>query len=179
MADKHAATIRRLQHAGLWRLWKEIAAGATPDWPAGKAFEYLVLRAFEIEGAELRYPFSVKLASGIDEQIDGVVYAFGIAAVVESKDRGRLDMGPVTKLRSQLARRPAGVIGVILSRGGFTPPALAGAQHLAPQTILLWTGDEIDHALRKRKMLKGLEVKYRMAVERGMPDFSLLIPGVL
>jgi hypothetical protein len=90
-----------------------------------------------------------------------------------------MNVEPIAKLRSQLLRRPTIAIGVFFSRGGFTPPALALAQQLAPQTILLWSGDEIERALKKRKMLKGLTVKYQKAVEYGMPDFSLLMRGIL
>jgi len=50
---------------------------------------------------------------------------------------------------------------------------------LAPQTILLWNGDEIELALTKKKMRVGLTAKYRKAVEFGIPDFSLLLAGIL
>ncbi len=42
-------------------LWREIEARETPEWASGKAFEYLVLRAFELEGAEVRWPYSVRI----------------------------------------------------------------------------------------------------------------------
>jgi hypothetical protein len=35
----------------LLNLWAQIQAGETPDWAPGKAFKYLVMRAFELEGA--------------------------------------------------------------------------------------------------------------------------------
>ena len=71
-ADEYVRMIRRLRHDGLEHLWRGIAAGKTPGWPDGIAFEYLVLRAFELERAEVRYPFIVDLPSGIHEQIDGM-----------------------------------------------------------------------------------------------------------
>jgi hypothetical protein len=179
MADHYRTQIKRLKYAGLLRLWRLSAAGSSLGWPAGKAFEYLILRAFEIEGADVQYPFSVNLPSGINEQIDGVIYHSGLAAIVESKDRGTLNVEPIAKLRNQLARRPAATIGVIFSRKGFTLPALALTQYMSPQTVLVWPGAEIDLALRKKRMLRGLHIKYKMAVEQGMPDASLLLPGVL
>jgi hypothetical protein len=178
-AERYTTTIRRLKHAGLLGLWNGIKSGNTPGWPPGIAFEYLVLRAFELEKAEVRYPYNVRLRSGIYEQIDGVIYAPGINAIVEAKDRGPLTVEPVAKMRNQLHRRPSGAIGIIFSRGGFTLPALALAQHLAPRTILLWPENEIDLALMKGKMLTGLTIKYRMAVEFGIPDSSLLEEGIL
>lgn len=43
----------------LLQLWEEIKNGATPGWEAGKALEYLVLRAFQLEGADVIWPYSV------------------------------------------------------------------------------------------------------------------------
>ena len=38
-------------------LWKAIEGRNTsPVWAAGKALEYLVLRAFQLEGATVRWP---------------------------------------------------------------------------------------------------------------------------
>jgi hypothetical protein len=58
-------------HTQLLTLWEEIQADDTPGWEPGKAFEYLVIRAFELEGATVTYPFSVRLGGTIVEQIDG------------------------------------------------------------------------------------------------------------
>ncbi len=43
--------IRRLGRTGLLVLWRQIQDKNTPGWGPGKALEYLVLRAFQIEGA--------------------------------------------------------------------------------------------------------------------------------
>ena len=40
-------------------LWNQIQSADTPDWDTGKAMEYLILRAFQLEGAEVIYPYSV------------------------------------------------------------------------------------------------------------------------
>lgn len=54
--------IQALDLSDLQDLWKRIEARDTkPDWEPGKAFEYLILRAFELEGAAVTYPFSVTL----------------------------------------------------------------------------------------------------------------------
>jgi hypothetical protein len=44
-----------------------IEAGNTSGWAPGKAFEYLVLRAFQLEGAEVRWPYSVRIDGGEKE----------------------------------------------------------------------------------------------------------------
>jgi hypothetical protein len=65
--------ISRYKRSGLLSLWASIKNGDTPEWESGKAFEYLVLRAFVLEGAEVRWPYSVIIGEEEVEQIDGVV----------------------------------------------------------------------------------------------------------
>jgi len=81
--------IRLLDWAGLRALWSAIKVGDTPSWAGGKALEYLVLRAFELdahESATVRYPYNVSLLDEIVEQIDGAVHLPGLSCLVESKD---------------------------------------------------------------------------------------------
>ena len=139
--ERYTRRIRRLQRAGVLTLWSGIKTGNTPGWPAGKAFEYLVLRAFELEKAVVRYPYDVRLPNVINEQIDGVIYMPGIVAIIESKDRGAMNIEPVAKLRNQLHRRPAGAIGVFFSRGGFTVPTLVAALGAADDSAVEWGRD--------------------------------------
>lgn len=157
-------------------LWEGISARDTPDWEPGKAFEYLVLRAFELDGAEVRYPYTALLFGEEVEQIDGAVYWRGLSCLVESKDTTLpVDFAPIAKLRTQLQRRPAVTLGIIFSRNGFTEPALSLAQFLSPQSILLWRGDEIEYALSRRSLGQSLLKKYRVCVEEGLPDYNLLL----
>lgn len=172
----HVRRIRRLGHKGLLTLWSRIEAGTTVDdsWPAGKAFELLLLRQFEREGAAVQWPYEVRLGEDVIEQIDGAIHLLGLSCVCESKDYAQpINVEPIAKLRNQLLRRPAGAMGLIFSRNGFTDPALALARFVAPQTILLWHGDEIGYALRHEKMIPALQAKYRHAVEQGLPDLDI------
>ncbi|WP_292834774.1 hypothetical protein [Nostoc sp. JL33] len=42
-------------------LWSEIKARNTSNfWDAGKALEYLILRAFQLDGGEVAWPNTVK-----------------------------------------------------------------------------------------------------------------------
>lgn len=155
-------------------LWNSIKSGTTPGWASGKAFEYLVLRAFQLEGADVRWPYSVKMDGDEIEQIDGVVYTDGLACLIECKDQSTSsNIEPIAKLRNQLLRRPGTVIGVVFSRQGFTDPAATLARFTAPQTILLWTGEEVEFALRRGYMRSGLLSKYRVCIERGLPDYNI------
>jgi len=48
-----------------------------------------------------------------------------------------------------------------------------------PQTILIWDGPEIKHALDNGKLRRALIVKNRMAIQYGQFDFNILTPGAI
>ncbi len=145
-------------------LWKNIQKGNTLGWASGKALEYFILRAFELEKAVVRYPYSVSNV----EQIDGVIYIENIACIIECKDTtDPLNFEPIAKLRSQLMRRPSFVIGSIFSRSGFTSPALSLLSSIQPQTLLLWENDEINYCLKNKTFCTTLIKKYRAEIEYG------------
>lgn len=173
-AADHAARIRMLDWEGLEDLWHRSARGPVPGWPAGRAFEYLILRAFELDGATVRWPFEVTLGGIVVEQIDGAVYAGSLSCLVEAKDSSAfVDIAVLGKLRSQLARRPAGTVGMVFSRSGFTNATVALAGHLAPQTVLLWSGAEVEECLTRERIAAVLLAKYRECVEEGAPQTIL------
>ncbi|MEW6125787.1 MAG: restriction endonuclease [Acidobacteriota bacterium] len=160
-------------------LWEAVKEGKTPGWKAGKAFEYLVIRAFQLDKADVRYPYSVRLDGDELEQIDGVVYYDGIACLIECKDQNTsINIEPIAKLRNQLLRRPGQVIGCVFSREGFTAPAVTLAMFTAPQTILLWTGEEIDYCLRKHFICRALISKYRNCIEKGLRDYNITVEDI-
>ncbi|MCI0487943.1 MAG: restriction endonuclease [Blastocatellia bacterium] len=164
----------------LQELWRAIKRGRTPGWRQGKAFEYLVIRAFELDGAEVRWPYSVRIGKDELEQIDGVVYTGGLACLVECKDKAtRVNIEPIAKLRNQLLRRPGAVIGSVFSREGFTEPAITLAHFTSPQTILLWTGEEVEYVLERRNISQALVTKYRICIEKGVPDYNITIEDII
>jgi hypothetical protein len=164
----YVARVRELDWGGLRRLWVRIKAAQTPEWPPGMAFEHLVLRAFELDGAEVRWPYLVHHGGEVIEQLDGAVYAANLACIVETKDSAALvDVTALAKLRNQLARRPAPTVGLFFSRSGFTDAALTLVTYFAPQTVLLWIGDDIDYVLGNEAIVDGLVAKYHHSVENG------------
>lgn len=166
-------------HAALLTLWQGIESRNTPGWDAGKAFEYLVLRAFELEGADVRYPYSVEIGGEIIEQIDGAIYSEGLACIVETKHHSASKgIDVIAKLRNQLMRRPSSTIGVVFSYSGFTEPAKILAGYIAPQTVLLWEGREVEYALQNTLFVSGLTTKYRYCIEEGMPNYNIQIGGI-
>ncbi|MEA5485452.1 MULTISPECIES: restriction endonuclease [Pseudanabaena] len=174
-AAEYESIIKSLQWDGLRSLWYEIAKRDTPSWESGKAFEYLVIRAFELDGAEVRYPYKVRLFEEEIEQIDGAVHIAGFSCLVESKDftEKKVDIAPIAKLRNQLLRRPIATVGLVFSRTGFTDPARTLSRFLSPQAILLWDGDEIEYALDNEKLCELLILKYRVCIEDGLPDYNI------
>ncbi len=133
-----------------------------PGWEPGKAFEYLVVRAFELDGCRVRYPYRVRWPGDDSEieQVDDTVYVDGLACLIESKDAEAQDIVPIAKMRNQLLRRPASVIGAIFSRAGFTPPARLLATFAVPQTVLLWDGGDVAGCLETESFRDLLLEKY-------------------
>ena len=181
--EEYRERIQQCSWKELSDLWEAIKAGNTPDWRDGKAFEYLVLRAFQLEGAYVAWPYMVTVGEltktetkETAEQIDGFIHTVdGLACLVESKNYGkdRVDVEPIAKLRNQLLRRPSMVIGIVFSRSGFTDQASLLAQFIAPQTILLWGGNEVEIALQNQWFCKGLTAKYRVCAQKGLPDYNI------
>ncbi|MEA5140284.1 restriction endonuclease [Arcicella rigui] len=173
--------IRKIQledRSGLIRLWNQIIAKDTPDWEKGKAFEFLILRAFELEGAIVKWPYSVAIYGQVVEQIDGAIHFqdSNISILIECKDyNNNLSIEPIAKLRNQLLRRPANTIGSVFSTTGFTEPALILSQFSAPQTILLWEKDHIEFCLKNGNFKEGFLKKYRHAIEDAFPNFDVTI----
>jgi hypothetical protein len=174
-SKEYETAIRKLQWPGLQKLWADITANqVTPWWPPGKAFEYLVIRMFQLDKARVTWPYSVHLF-GVQEseQIDGSVRIAGMHCLVESKsETDPIAIDPIAKLRNQLLRRPAGTVGFVFTTTTFTPPAVQMTHFALPQAILLWTGKEVAYALEQRRICKFAEEKYRVCVEHGVVDFD-------
>ncbi|EKU97318.1 hypothetical protein Lepto7375DRAFT_6499 [Leptolyngbya sp. PCC 7375] len=183
-AADYQSRIETYDRPELFQFWQSIQDRNTPDWAPGKAFEYFILRAFQLERADITYPYGVQLSDMTSqyafsnenqtvEQIDGVVYCDGLTCLIEAKDQAEpLNVEPIAKMRNQLLRRHASTIGVVFSRSGFTPPASILAQYLSPQMVLLWNGSEITYALEQGCMRQSLLKKYRVCIEKGKPDYD-------
>lgn len=163
-----------LDWQGLRSLWQQIESRTTQSWTDGKALEHLVLRAFELGGATVKWPYEVRIAGEPMEQIDGAVHFESLSCLIECKDTvEKVNMEPIAKLRNQLLRRHAGSVGLLFSTGGFTEPALTLARYLAPQSVLLWAGDEIAIHLEREDLCPALVRKYRHSIETGVPYYDI------
>lgn len=175
-SEEYESRIHTCDWDDLIKLWQQIVARDTPDWDTGKALEYLIIRAFQLDGSDVIYPYRVLIAGEETEQIDGLIYTDGISCLIECKDSiSKVNIEPIAKMRNQLLRRPSPTIGSVFSRSGFTDPALILAQFNAPQTILLWDADEIEYALRERYIRRGLIDKYRYCISHGYPDYNITV----
>ncbi len=86
--EEYEAQIQAMGWPELRALWNRIKVRGTPGWAPGKAFEYLVLRAFELNGADVRWPYTVFLhgQDEVIEEIDGSVRVRGLYGLIECKD---------------------------------------------------------------------------------------------
>ncbi|MNK74239.1 hypothetical protein D3C87_937470 [compost metagenome] len=179
--EKYAAKAKTLTWDELRDLWQEILANNTPDWDSGKAFEYLVVRMFELDNVEVKYPYSIRLPynNSVMEQIDGVAYIDNLAILIESKDynngdkKSNINIEPIAKMRNQLNRRPFISIGCIFSAGGFTEPVSSLIDYLGNDTILLWQGEEVQKCLDEKKIIEYFRYKFQARVEHGIHDFNI------
>ncbi len=166
-----------LGHEELVELWSGLRVGIMPaEWPRGVLLEYLILRAFQLEGAEVTWPYRVYQDGLLLEQIDGMLYFDGVFCLVEFKDVTRpVDTVALVKLKSQLQRRPRATIGALFNTGEFSGAVSKLVRMLPPPDVLLWEGVEIDWALRGRRLLEGMRRKLRHAVETGFADLELVV----
>ena len=143
-------------------------------WEPGKAFEYLVMRMFELDQAKVTYAFPVHFEEDPIEEIDGVVHLDSLSCIVECKNQSNpVNPTPVSKLRNQLLRRPNHTIALLFSTSGFTSPAYIIANFMMPQTILLWNTDEIDYLFENRSICNELISKFRHSVKTGMAYYNI------
>jgi hypothetical protein len=161
--------IQSLGWPELGELWNSIRQRKADNWLPGQALEHLVLRMFQLNGADIAWPFSVDLHDEEVEQIDGAVYWNGLSCLCECKDQAApVNFEPIAKLRNQLLRRPAGVVGMIFSSSGFTEAATILANFTSPQAVLLWGAGDIDAAIREREITAVLMKKHRYVIEQGV-----------
>lgn len=173
----YIAKIKEMSREDLKHLWKTRNDDDIKTfWEPGKVLEYTLLKAFELEGAKIRWPYEVRISNdnSIVEQIDGSIQFEHFYVLVECKDQQTaVNIEPFAKMRNQLMRRPSAVIGCIFSTSGFSEPALVLSQFSAPQTILLWNGDEFEYCLENEHFIKGLKEKFRKATEEFVFNYNI------
>jgi hypothetical protein len=65
-------------------------------------------------------------------------------------------------------------MGLVFGRTGFTEPAKIMTRFINPLSILIWEFEELKYSIERQEMCHTLHLKYRYAVERGMPDCNVL-----
>lgn len=174
--QKYIEDIQKKDSTELLSQWKSYLDGSlkVSIWEPGKLFEYTVLRAFQLEGSIVRWPYSVRLNDETIEQIDGSVSFKGYHILLECKDHSnRINIEPIAKMRNQLLQRPAIVIGCIFSRSGYTEPAIALSRFCAPQTILLWENDELMYCIEHKKLIEAFELKLMKAAQEFVYNYNV------
>ena len=167
--------VRRYSWLQLENFWKRIKKGKTPGWSPGKALEYMLVRAFELDGAVVVYPFNNNVLTA-QEQIDGYVFVkeLGVGFLIECKDWSQnVAFDELAKLHGRLSYRMPSTYGIFLSRGGFTASAVEMMYLMHPHNILLWSFGEIDECFKKHKFMKALKYKYQYAMVTADPMIAV------
>jgi hypothetical protein len=170
-AERYQAQIQACNKRQLRTLWHKKQRGTldTAFWKKGKFLEYAILRAFELDGAKVTYPYSVKENGKVVEQIDGAIRIGDLYALVECKDSDEtaaIDTAPIAKLRGILAKRHASVFGMMFSMSNYTDAAEINIKHIHPSMIILWGRGEIEHCMENGCIMDFFVQKYKSAVER-------------
>ncbi|GAC1643260.1 MAG: hypothetical protein NVS9B11_12600 [Candidatus Dormibacteraceae bacterium] len=170
---EYEANAKAMTWAGLQAMWAKVRADEDIDgWASGMAFQYLIVRAFELSGLTVEYPYDVPPGGKPLEQIDGIVYLDNLAFLIECKDMDKVDIECIAKMRNQLDRRPATTLGCIFVSGEFSAPALILAGLTSPLRVTLWQLDDIDEAIANKDFKQVLSEKYRNLCRFGLQDHS-------
>ncbi len=177
-AQEYQERVQGLERTAVVEMWNALRAGAQlRGWPPGKGLEYLLLRAYQLEGAEVTWPYSVS-SEEVLEQIDGAVSFDGLWCLLECKHQRRpVGIDPIIKLKARLTRRTRATLGAVFSVSGFTESATKLLRMLPPVDVLLWTGKDMDWALWEGRLCEGTRQKLRAAVEYGLADKKLVEEG--
>ena len=170
------STIRSYNWEKLKKLWAQIRIGNTPGWANGKALEYMFVRAFDMEGAEVVYPYTNDVGNA-KEQIDGYVFVkkLGAGFLIECKDwKEKVSFEELAKLHGRLTYRMSSTFGLFLSKNGFTPSAVEMMFMMHPHNILLWSFDEIDECFINHKFMKALKYKFQYAMATADPAIAVI-----
>ncbi len=172
---KYIKEIRKVAYSErLLELWNQCINDSYDKnfWNDGKLLEYIVLRGFELEKEGcVTYPYGVTdpdiKYGGVLEQIDGAIHVDGLHALVECKDysQAKIKVDPLTKMRNQLARRHGAMFGMFFTITDLTTPALIQVKFMAPQIIIIWTKEDIEHCIKYGRFIECMRAKYKMAVE--------------
>lgn len=155
----------------LKRLWEKTQKDHS-YWQPGKLLEYIVLRAFELEGAKVTYPYEITSGDNVVEQIDGAIHYNNMHALIECKHytTEKINVEPLSKFRHYLSKRHSTVFGIVFSNTPFTEVAEWQIQFMAPQLIILWGKLDFECCLKgsenDKRFLDCLEKKYTMAIEQ-------------
>ena len=148
----------------------------TPKWSKGKALEYMLIRAFDLDGAEVVYPYNNGVLNA-QEQLDGFVFVkdLGVGFLIECKDwEDKVSFDELAKLHGRLAYRMKSTCGMFLSRSGYTPSAIEMMYLVHPHNIILWEFNDIEECFKNHNFLKALKYKYQYAMVTADPVRAVL-----
>ena len=174
--QKMVNTIRSFNKQKLKKFWQQIKSGNALGWSSGKALEYMLVRAFDLEGAEVVYPFNNFVLTS-QEQFDGYVFVkeLGAGFLIECKEwKDKVSFDELAKLHGRLTYRMPSTYGIFLSKSGFTPSAVELMFMMHPHNVLLWSYSEIDECFKNFKFMKALKYKFQYAMITANPNIAVI-----
>lgn len=173
---KYIKQISTCDWTKLEAMWADIKSRKVVNgWPMGKALEYMFIRAFDLENADVVYPYSNRIINA-EEQIDGFIFLkdIGVGFIVECKDwSDSVSFDEVAKLHSRLLYRPSTTFAIFVSINGFTPSATELIYMMHPHCILFWNQTDIDECFKNRKFVEALIYKYQFAMMSADPYITV------
>ena len=162
-SEKHQIEeIRNYNWPKLLKFWSQIKIGNTPGWQKGKALEYMFVRAFDLGGAHVAYPYINEVNNRAKEQFDGYVFIpeLGAGFLIECKDwNENASFDELAKLHGRL---------------NYRMPASELIYMMHPQNILLWSFAEIEECFKHHKFVAALMFKYQYAKMTANPNIAVL-----
>ncbi len=196
--------IQAYDWAMLRDFWQEIkdknTVNLNPKWESGKAFEYFIIRCFELSGVEVVYPFSVRNKDAFPkyegqnteyEQLDGIIYINQyLAFIVECKNEAEENFDDIAKLHTRMQKRPSLTMGCFIhtlnKKEIFKTNSITQTKELYPRNILLWGRTDINWLFAEPNFSLGaiapvqnlgyiLSEKYKFLVKTANPCYYLTL----
>lgn len=171
MSEKeYEREVSRLDWAGILKEWRAKQEGHINaiKWAPGKALEYLVLRAFDLERnrrsdvQDVKYPFHKNTEGKQEQQIDGYIRTLRCCFLEECKDKKyKTKESDLSQLYTRVSCRPDTVVGLFFSMGGYTPSAIKSNENQCH--IILWDREDIEYCFDNMCFVDCLNYKLDMA----------------
>lgn len=173
--EEYEKEVSLLDWTGILKEWRAKQTGCINaiEWAPGKALEYLILRAFDLERnrpsdvQDVKYPFHKNSDGKQEQQIDGYIRTSRCCFLEECKDKkSKAKESDLSQLYIRVSNRPDTVIGLFFSMGGYTPSAIKSNESQCH--IILWDREDIEYCFDNMCFVDCLNYKLDMAEQKSI-----------